>query len=362
MGRRRQPRGAGSTYQDKHGQWWAKVPTRSGPRRARCASAKDAEATRRKLVQERDAGINIRAAQQPLRAWLEHWLAAIADRIAPSTRIVYKRYCEHMAPQIGHIRLEALEPADVRDMLLALRAAGLSARSCAHARGVLRNALGMAMKDGLLLRNVAGLTDSPRCEEYQAHALTETETEAFLLACEAERLGFLFVLAVVLGMRRGELLALRWADLNWQARTLTVATSKSKAGRRTLPLTDWLIERFRACWAEQQEERQARGVDWEEHGLIFPTANGRRVNESTCYYTYKRILKRAGLSTTIRMHDLRHTAITDWIASGDADPRTAQALAGHTNPLITMRVYAKARSEKLRTVVETVERKRRKQA
>lgn len=363
MGRaQRRTKGAGSVYQDKNGQWWAKLAIGNGrTRRARCTDRKDAEATLKRLIKERDAGVDLRASQIPLRDWLQRWLSAKALSVAPQTMRFYTRHANYITGSIGHIKLEALEPSDVRRMISILSQTRLAPRSVAHARTVLVSALNMAVKDGAISRNVAEMVDPPRVATFASRALSGDEIDRLLQATEGERLRALFHIAVLLGLRKGELFALRWADVDLEERTLHVAESKTKAGRRTLPLTAGLVAELRQHWQYQQEERRLRSVRWKEHGLVFPSMVGTPISERGFHGIFKRILRRAGLDHSIRFHDLRHTAITDWIAEG-ADPKTAQALAGHSDPQMTMRVYAKSRSEKPRGAVEDVEerRKRRK--
>lgn len=368
---RRRARGQGSVYQDHDGQWWAKVPLGNGrTRRARCASAKDAEATLKRLLAAKDDRIDLSASQQSVKAWLEKWLEAKEGNVAPRTWEFYERHCGYMLPHIGHIKLEALETQHVRGMLNKLRKTSLSARSCEHVRCVLRNALSMALTDHLIRENVAKLAGAVRVEEYTAHILSEAETQA-VFDCvdgrrklvkgawrehvEPERLGAIIHVALALGLRRSELLALRWTDWDRKAGTLTVRSSKSPSGKRVLPLTGDLEARLDQLWAERQEER--RLPHWKEHGMIFASEVGTPLGARNFNRWFDRIQKEAGLAEHIRIHDLRHTAISDWFAAG-ADPRGAQDLAGHASPVTTQRIYAKTRAGRLREVIEETERRR----
>lgn len=360
MARRRQ-KGDGSAYQDKDGQWWAKLPIGNKRyRRARCADAKDAETTLKRLRTERDEyRVDLRASQQSVQMWLQKFLTAKAESVQPSTLAFYKRHCEYMLPYIGHLKLEALETHHVRAMLIALRRAGLSPRSCAHVHTVLHTALEIAVKDHAVRENVVKNVDTPRVGEYEAHVLSMDELEKLEQACQGERLGLAIILAATLGLRRGELLGLRWADIDDESQTLRIVDSKTKAGRRMLPLTDNITERLHELWKVRQEERQL--PHWREHTLIFPSEVGTPMSPRNLLRVFKRILRKAGLSEAIRFHDLRHTAITDWIASG-ADPKSAQALAGHADAQTTMRIYAKARAEGMRDVIENTEKRRKKRS
>lgn len=381
---RRRSRGAGSAYQDRHGQWWAKVPIGNGrTRRARATDRKDAEQKLKALVKDRDEHrLDLSASQQSLAAWLESWLEAKRESIAHSTWLFYERHCTYITACIGHIKLEALEAHHVREMLVELRKAGLAPQSCEHVRGVLRNALNMALREHLVRENVAMLVDAPRVQQYDAPLLTEEEIAALLDCVDGKRqlvkrwdrtkretytvvvenqppnrLAPLLHLTLALGFRRGEVLKLLWADWDRPARMLRVKDAKTPSGWRFLPLSDDLNERLIALWNERQEER--RLPHWKEHGLIFASENGTAINPRNLNAWFDRVQIRAGLTRHIRPHDLRHAAISDWFAAG-ADPRAAQDLAGHASPLTTQRIYAKSRTEQRRDVIEEAERRRKK--
>jgi len=271
-------------------------------------------------------------------------------------------------------------------MLAALAKAGLAPQSCEHVRGVLRNALNMALKDHLMVENVAMLVDAPRVEPFDAPLLTDEEIDALLDCVDGrrrlvprrhregkrwitewcwaeappERLAPLLHLVLALGFRRGEFLKLLWADWDRKEQTLRVKDAKTAAGWRYLPLSDDLNDRLIALWAERQEERKL--PHWKEHGLIFASEVGTKIGERNISRWFDRIQEQAGLTRHIRIHDLRHAAISDWFAAG-ADPRAAQDLAGHASPITTQRIYAKSRAEHRRDIIErTQERRKRRKA
>lgn len=369
---RRRERGAGSAYQDKHDQWWAKVPIGNRKtRRARCTDAKDAEATRKKLIEDRDRHrMDLSASQQSLTTWLESWLEAKRETVKDSTWEFYERHCSYIVPHIGTIKLESLEAHHVREMLAALRKAGLSPQSCEHVRGVLRNALGMALKDHLIRENVAQVVDAVRVQPYDAPLLTDEEIDALLDCVDGrrrlvrgqwrenqspERLAPLLHLVLALGFRRGEFLRLLWADWDRKERTLRVKDAKTASGWRYLPLSDDLNDRLVALWAERQEERKL--PHWKEHGVIFASEVGTKIGTRNINRWFDRIQEQAGLPRHIRIHDLRHAAISDWFAAG-ADPRAAQDLAGHASPITTQRIYAKSRASQRRDIIERTQERR----
>lgn len=390
MGRREH--GSGSVYQSKDGQWWARVPLGGGKyRRARCAGRKEAERQVAAWLKELEAGTDLRAARLSLRAYLERWLTEQTARgdLAPRTLEFYRRHADYAVAYIGHVALEGLEPAHWRTTQAALRKDGLSPRSVNHVQSVLNNALNQAVKDRAIQFNPVALVDRLKLgrDRFEAHVLSDAEIAALLAACEPERLGIVYHFILDHGVRHGEARALRWADVDLDAGTLAIRVSKSDAGRRSLPLTAAWVDRLRAHFSTQAEERSVMKERWKEHGYVFPGETGAQLSEPHSTKVFHRILRRAGLCapclackasgaigagkaatkcaacsghgslTYIRVHDLRHTAITDWIAEG-ADPKAAQALAGHSSADVTMEIYAKARGGKLRGAVEAVEEAR----
>jgi integrase len=359
--KRRRRRGSGSVYQDKTGQWWAKVALGNGrTRRARATSRKDAEAKAKALSQSADAGIDLVSSQQRTQAWLETWLTTKQTSVRPKTQQFYQLMCEYATAHIGNVALEALTATHIRVMLSDLIAAGLSPHSTRHVLTVVRMALDVAVRDGLITKNPARQVDPPRVKAYHGHVLSEEEQAQLLAACADERQGLLIEVALRLGLRRGELIALRWKDIDWHKRLIAVAfdsDGKTDAASRWLPLTSEMIARLRTHQAQQREEAALLGERWRDHGLVFPSEVGTPLGERNLTRLFKRLLRKAGLPESIRLHDLRGTAITDWIADG-ADVKAAQSGAGHASAATTLKYYAQARAENLRRAVEEAERRR----
>lgn len=367
MARERRDWGSGSVYQDKHGQWWARVQIGPGRyRRARVDSEQAGRRTVKEWLAERDAGINLRIAHLSLRVWVSRWIADLKEvgRVRPRTIEFYERHAGYGLHYLGHLAIEDLEPEHWRATQPLLLRDGLSRRSVNHVQAVLHTALGRAVKDRAIAINPLGLVDRlPLGDDaFEARALVPQEINAFLDACEGERLGIMYRLILAYGLRHGEARALRWSDiqLDGGAPSFSIRESKSRAGRRTLPLTAAWVADLRAHWQTQAEERIVAGDAWREHGLTFPSEVGTMLGEGNSTRTFKRLLRKAGLDPSIRIHDLRHTAITDWIADGGADPKTAQGLAGHSSAATTMDLYAKSRQERARETIKRVERKRKK--
>lgn len=217
-------------------------------------------------------------------------------------------------------------------------------------RAVLRNALGRAVRWGMISRNVAELVDPPRVPEYEARFLTIAEARAFLEAARGDRLEALYSVALALGLRQGEALGLRWADIDLDARALHVTHAlvrvpggglqllepKTKRSRRGLALPEAVVRALRAHRARQLEERLASGAAWQDLGLVFTTYDGRPL-QATHVLTgsFHRIREKAGIGR-LRFHDLRHSAATLLLAQG-VPQRVVMEQLGHSTLAMTQR-------------------------
>lgn len=388
----RRDRGEGTFWQDTRGQWWAKATWEGRSKRARAASRADAKAKAVALAKELQSGLSDDVLAMTVQQWLTLWLEAVTGRVAPSTHAFYTRHAAYAVPHIGGVALRRLDAAHVRRMLAKLGETSLKPRSVAHVRSVLMNALNMAVKDGIISRNPAADADAPRVKPFQARALAPEERQALLDAAygvrrvethghrggrvvrvvegaEPHRLAVLVHVAVDLGLRRSELLALRWRDIDWRDNTLLVADSKTTDGVRVVPFLNThavALRRHQAAQAEEahiaRQQARERGLPepaWNAAGLVFCSEEGTPLSESNLSArTFKMFLRWAELPpNAFRLHDLRHTAITDWIESG-ADPKTAQVLAGHSDPKTTMQIYAHARAANARPAIEAAEKRR----
>jgi integrase len=192
-------------------------------------------------------------------------------------------------------------------------------------RAVLRRALNQALKWGYVLRNVATLTDTPKVPRHEAIILSPAQSQQLLIAAAGHRLEALFTVALGLGLREGEVLGLRWVDLDFTQHSLRIVqtvrrlpgrlsleTPKTERSARLLPLP-MFMERALAHHAERQmEERQLDGDNWDEHGLIFPSERGTPLDPRNLLRQFKALLVTAN-QPEMRFHDLRHSCATTLI-------------------------------------------------
>jgi integrase len=302
--------------------------------------------------------------------WGERWLGLVAQRVRPATLDVYKNALRtHAIPALGRVELGRLRPSDVEMMTSRMIAAGSAASSAALARRVLVICLTDAARDGLIVRNVAQLARAPRTAVPVRRALTGDEVRSFLAAVADDPLGPLVALGIATGLRRGELLALRWTDVDETAGTLTVARAlarasaggyaiaepKSRRGHRTIALPALARDALRRQAEMQTRERDAAGSVWQDRdGLIFADPIGRLWHPETVTAAYRALVARSGIGR-LRLHDLRHTNATLALSAGVPVRDVADAL-GHSSPSITLNVYGQSVAEGPRRVADAMDR------
>jgi integrase len=343
---KRRGHGEGTLYQRPDGKWCAQLDLgwRDGHRVRRSLYG----VTRREVVEKLaaarrtvDAGLQPTSDRITVAAYLEDWLEANRSTIRPSTWTRYASMVRRtLIPQIGHLPLTKLTAGDVERMLRDIQ---LSPRSRHHARAILRTALARAVGHGIIARNAAALADPPHVEHHEVQAWDAAQVRRFLVAIQGHRLEALFALAIGTGLRQGELLGLRWSDVDLVAGTLTVrqalqrvdgrmtaVETKTPRSRRTVPLPDLALEALRAHKAAQ--DGPVVGT------YIFTTASGGPLYGTAVYRDFMAATEAAGLPR-IRFHSLRHTAASLLLAQG-AHPRVVMEMLGHSTIALTMNTYS----------------------
>jgi integrase len=259
----------------------------------------------------------------------------------------------HLVPALGSKRLDRLTPRDVRTLLNAKKRSGLSVRMVQYIHAVLRNALQNAVREELLVRNVAKLVQVESPDYNVGSGLSPAQARKLLATVRPTRWHAVYVLALMLGLRRGELLGLRWSDIDLSKQCLTVRHNlvrasgklldqapKTRKSRRTLPLPQPVITALREQRMRQAEDRLRAGSSWVDNGLVFATAVGTPIEPRNLTRHFYSVRDRAGLGST-RFHDLRHTCVTLLLDLG-TPPHIVQAIAGHSHIDVTMTIYAHA--------------------
>lgn len=351
-------------YQRPDGRWTAQVSVGyiAGKRARKTVYGRTSKECRNNLIEalhdsKNDTLINVDE-RTTLAAFLTRWLDAIGPSLRPRTRRTYADHVRlHIAPALGSVRLVKLDAEQVQRFLNARSAAGMSPKTVRHLRATLRAALNQAMEWGHVRHNAAAgrAIRLPRLEESRINALTPEEVRHLLTVSaervirEGYRLHALWVVTVFLGLRQGEVLGLRWANLDARAGTLRIdralqridgtlqlVPTKNRGSERTLTLPHSVTAALAAHRAAQDVERRRPG--YVEHGLIFATTIGTPIDPRNVIRDWHALTRAAHLPR-IRFHDLRHTAATLMLAAG-VDVKLVAETLGHRDATMVLRVYA----------------------
>ena len=260
-------------------------------------------------------------------------------------------------PRLGHVPLQRLTTARVGAFYGELVASGgqhgrpLSPKTVRYVHTTLRRALRDAVADGLVARNVAAQARAPRARRVELHTWTAVQVGTFLASVREDRLYPAWLLLATLGIRRGELLGLRWIDADLTTGRIAIrhtlvmvdgkpamAEPKTAKGRRSLTLEPVVLDALRAHRTRQAAERLAWGADYTDSGLVITTEDGRPMHPETLSGLFVRQAKQAGLPQ-IRLHDLRHSVASILLARG-VHPKVVSELLGHATIALTLDTYS----------------------
>ena len=285
--------GEGSITRRKDGLYMARytVQTATGSKRKTLygKTRREVDEKLTKAKTDRDGGLVFDADNLQLGEYLERWLVdSVRDTVRPTTFERYEQMVRlHIRPVLGKVKLKNLTPAHVRGLYREKLDAGLSPRSVQYVHVTLHKALKQAIADGLIPRNATEAVKPPQVSREEMRPLTAEQVKVLFEAARGDRLEALYVLAVTTGLRQGELLGLKWDDIDLEVgtlqvrRTLTTAkggpvlsASKTKGSRRTVRLSQTALEALRSHLERQLEEIDQAGGLWSENGLIFASESG----------------------------------------------------------------------------------------
>jgi integrase len=340
-------KGEGSIYQrTSDGHWVAQIEAgRSPAGRRRYARAirrtrRGAQAALKDLQRAADASLTPGQSSKVdvfMAWWLDHVVpGTVTDETVTRYRWVTDRW---ITPHIGKIRLNKLTPAHVQAMLVRLEEAGLSPKSRTLARSVLARALRWAEQTNIVGRNVARLVDGPKVPRKPSDAFTADEAKAVLAKAKGDRLEALAVVALRLGLRRGEALGLRWDDIDFEQGELTVTKGKRTAPSRTIPLVAGTSQALAQHRRRQVAEQLEAGPLWHDTGYVFTTHRGGPIHPRNALGWWHQLTEAAGIGRR-RFHATRHTTAVLLLDQG-VPLEVVSAVFGHANLSITSDVYAR---------------------
>lgn len=324
---------------------------------------KQAEKALAELVQEVLPGSYVDPSKDKLRSYLQRWLRDYVEtNVAPKTRMYYTQVIkEHVIPRLGNIELSELRPVHIveaqrfwltQGWLRTKTRRGLSPKSVANIHRILHLALQYAVRWKLLASNPVDAVDPPRWERREQAWLDLEQAQALVQHLEATAAGTAVLVKLSTGLRMGELLGIRWRDVDLPNRTIALQQQlqwisgqqyvmravKSHRSRRPVTIDSDLADVLRAHKARQNQMRLKVGEVWEARDLVFTTETGHNLTPDQVRRSLLRALKAAGLPR-IRPHDLRHTHAS-LLLRLHTPMKVVQERLGHSTFAITADIYS----------------------
>lgn len=330
---------------------------------------KAAEKLLRDIIQQMETGGYVDPARITLGDILRRWLETDVQQLAHNTRATYRFEAEkHLIPALGAVYLSRLNSTMLEDYYQNKLAEGLSPATVRKHHFMLTAALDYAMRHRMIAHNVARQARPPRVPKSKPKAWTIEECLRFLRVAEGDRLFALWYLLLATGARIGELLALRWDDIDWAGsrlrfdETLVRASpepifgpTKTDGSSRTLWLMEHELQLLRRHKARQAEERLLLGAEYRDYNLVFATRHGTPLWVTNVRSkTYRRLVEAAG-NPWIPLHGLRHTTATLLLTAG-VHPKVVAERLGHSSPTVTLTTYSHVIPEMHRQASETLAR------
>jgi integrase len=339
-------------YVEARDRWVAEITLETGKRKkAYCKTRQEAQRKKNEMLRELERGMLATGPQRKLGEYIQDWLENThKSKLRLSVYLNYRKHVKHIVAGLGDIWLQKLTPQQVQSFLTKKLDEGLSPKYVREMLGVLRLALKNAVQWGYISRNVCDLVTRPRVPKHNIAPLTLEQAQRFRQHLQGHRFEVLITMAVVTGMRRGELLSLRWSNIDFQRGILQVLHTvdrftgygyvegepKSAAGVRSIRLPAFLMEMLKQHRV-QQVAQKSQAKTWQERDLVFPNSRGGYLHPNHLGEAFRELLEEAGLPS-IRFHDLRHSAATILLSMG-VNIKVIQEMLGHSDISITLRVY-----------------------
>lgn len=304
--------------------------------------------------------------------WSIIWDKDYLISVKPRTQEAYRSIlCTHIRPELGAIKLEALNAHTIQHFYNGLSQKGLSAKTVKNVHGVLHELLQQAVRIGYLRMNPSDACTLPRVVKKEIKPLGDDAIRQFLEAIQGHRFEILLMVTLFTGLREGEVLGLSWDRVNFDKGTLLIdrqlQRAKDETGKRRYSLVslkndkwrritpaDFVMELLRRQWSRQAEWRLRAGPAWEDSGLVFTNELGEHLSPYTVYHNFKRLAASIGLPEA-RVHDLRHSYAVAAIKSGD-DIKTVQGNLGHATASFTLDVYGHVTDQMKRDSAERMQK------
>jgi integrase len=368
----RRAHGEGQVRQRPDGRWEGRYHTHDGHRRSVFGRTKADALTRlHDATAARDRGTLPAPSRETVGSFLTTWLAGAQPSLRPMTFQSYDSIVRtQLVPRLGRVVLSRLKPQQVQQTEAGMLAEGLSPKYVRNVHGVLHRALDRAVQWHTLAVNPSDGVDLPHRAPREMNALDVDQARAVLEeAVRDEELGALWVLMLTTGMRQGEILALRWRDVDLDAGRLSVMANSVRLSKRTRGLLG--LTSAEPVRGDPKTARSRRVIEMPElavealrrrrqgtkvialNGLVFTRPDGRSLAVPTVYSSWHRLLERAGVPK-VRPHDARHTCATLMLGQG-VHPKLVSEMLGHATVAITLDLYSHATATMHREAARTLD-------
>lgn len=334
-------------------------------------SKKEAEAKKREILRRIDEGDwTDEEGRITVNQFIETWLKQRQTNLAAKTHERYASLAErHVLPVVGTMQLDKIKPQHIQEVYSRMRKDGFAAQTCLHVHRLLHNAFGYARKNLRIVReNVMDRVEAPKVKRRELEAIRPEQVRLLIDAARESRLQGPIMLAALTGLRRGEVLALRWANIDLEQGWLFVSEAleqtkthgvrfkapKSNSSRRRIPLSSSLIQMLTAHRESQAEQSKALGLAYTDNDLVFCNADGSPWPPDTLSMQFRALADSVGLRQ-YRLHDLRHAFATLTLSNG-TPLKEVTVLMGHSTPSLTLSTYTRSVEGLGRQAVQGLER------
>lgn len=337
----KRPNNEGSIYYwEEKKLWVARVSLPNGKRKTKYGKTqKEVKEWLRDQIQAVSDGVWVEKENITLSDFIDRYMAdTAAHTLRPKTIESYESLIRvHIKPALGDFKLNALRPDQLQNLYSLKLNQGLSKRTVQYIHSILHKILDQAMKWSLVARNIADIVSPPSPVKKAPQALTPAQAKCLLDAVKDDRLFALYVLAITTGMREGELLGIRWEDIDFDhgvlhirqavqqlaGKGLVITEPKTEKSKRTIKLTTYAIEALQPH---------------KENGLVFQTSNGTPFGPRNLIRHFRRMCLKAGLPQ-LPFHSLRHT-FASLLLSQNVHPKVVQEMLGHSTITLTLDTYS----------------------
>ena len=359
--------GEGSITQRKDGLWQGAVTigrNANGTQKRKYFYGKTRTEVSKKItaaLKELQEGNFIDASTSPtVKQWMNHWLWTYKkNNLKQTTFEQYETLLRiHLYPEMGKVKLSDLKIDKLQGLYNEMKQKGLSAKTIRTLNTVFHAGLKQAIWNGLINKNITEQVVLPRNEYKEMRVLSKEEQSKLMEVLKQDRMGTAVIFSLLTGVRRGELLSLKWSDIALEKRLvyirrtvnrvknydnegnktkLVISDTKTPKSRRVIPIINYLYELLKEHRAVQDKEKALAGEIYEDNDFVFATEIGRLIDPGNFNRTFTRMTKRAGIEHA-NPHALRHTFATRSLEAG-IDLKTEQELMGHSSMSVTSDVY-----------------------